>query len=146
MPNRTFGRVNLTSLRCYNEVPIGTTAINQSFGEFVRVVHVLNNLGANHNFAVFSDLGIRDVRYLRSELWQTVFCLIYGGSRKIKTDKIHLTSRLEPFTPRSSDVNRLDPAPGERVVRVGEGGLEPPRPCEHWHLKPARLPFRHSPE
>ena len=30
--------------------------------------------------------------------------------------------------------------------RVGEGGLEPPRPFEHWHLKPARLPFRHSPE
>jgi hypothetical protein len=29
---------------------------------------------------------------------------------------------------------------------VGEGGLEPPRPYEHWHLKPARLPFRHSPE
>ena len=29
---------------------------------------------------------------------------------------------------------------------VGEGGLEPPRPCGHWHLKPARLPFRHSPE
>jgi ABC-2 type transport system ATP-binding protein len=30
--------------------------------------------------------------------------------------------------------------------RVGEGGLEPPRGCPHWHLKPARLPFRHSPE
>ena len=29
---------------------------------------------------------------------------------------------------------------------VSEGGLEPPRPFEHWHLKPARLPFRHSPE
>ena len=29
---------------------------------------------------------------------------------------------------------------------VGEGGLEPPRSYEHWHLKPARLPFRHSPE
>jgi hypothetical protein len=29
---------------------------------------------------------------------------------------------------------------------VGEGGLEPPRPEGHWHLKPARLPFRHSPE
>ena len=28
---------------------------------------------------------------------------------------------------------------------VGEGGLEPPRPEGHWHLKPARLPFRHSP-
>ena len=31
-------------------------------------------------------------------------------------------------------------------VMVGEGGLEPPRPEGHWHLKPARLPFRHSPE
>ncbi len=29
---------------------------------------------------------------------------------------------------------------------VGEGGFEPPRPEGHWHLKPARLPFRHSPE
>jgi hypothetical protein len=29
---------------------------------------------------------------------------------------------------------------------VGEGGLEPPRPEGHWHLKPARLPFRHSPK
>ena len=28
---------------------------------------------------------------------------------------------------------------------MGEGGLEPPRPEGHWHLKPARLPFRHSP-
>ena len=26
---------------------------------------------------------------------------------------------------------------------VREGGFEPPRPCGHWHLKPARLPFRH---
>ena len=30
-------------------------------------------------------------------------------------------------------------------ISVGEGGLEPPRPEGHWHLKPARLPFRHSP-
>ena len=29
---------------------------------------------------------------------------------------------------------------------VGERGLEPLRPFGHWHLKPARLPFRHSPE
>src|SRR5450830_1955307 len=27
---------------------------------------------------------------------------------------------------------------------VREGGFEPPRPFGHWHLKPARLPFRHS--
>ena len=33
-----------------------------------------------------------------------------------------------------------------RGLVVGEGGLEPPRGCPHWHLKPARLPFRHSPE
>src|SRR4029453_14321558 len=33
-----------------------------------------------------------------------------------------------------------------RLDFVGEGGLEPPRPEGHWHLKPARLPFRHSPE
>ena len=25
-----------------------------------------------------------------------------------------------------------------------ERGVEPPRPCGHRHLKPARLPFRHS--
>jgi hypothetical protein len=31
------------------------------------------------------------------------------------------------------------------IILVGEGGLEPPRPEGHWHLKPARLPFRHSP-
>ena len=31
------------------------------------------------------------------------------------------------------------------ITMVGEGGLEPPRPEGHWHLKPARLPFRHSP-
>src|SRR3954470_1061141 len=32
------------------------------------------------------------------------------------------------------------------ITTVGEGGLEPPHPFEYWHLKPARLPFRHSPE
>src|SRR5215203_773176 len=31
-----------------------------------------------------------------------------------------------------------------RTNTVREGGFEPPRPCGHWHLKPARLPFRHS--
>ena len=27
------------------------------------------------------------------------------------------------------------------VIVVREGGLEPPHPCEYWHLKPARLPI-----
>ena len=30
------------------------------------------------------------------------------------------------------------------LQNVREGGFEPPRPFGHWHLKPARLPFRHS--
>ncbi len=33
-----------------------------------------------------------------------------------------------------------------RGFTVGEAGLEPAHPFEYWHLKPARLPFRHSPE
>lgn len=37
-----------------------------------------------------------------------------------------------------------EPRVSLRLVIVREGGLEPPRPCGHWHLKPARLPFRHS--
>ena len=34
---------------------------------------------------------------------------------------------------RRNDVSRQHTVPG--------GGLEPPRSCEHWHLKPARLPI-----
>ncbi len=30
------------------------------------------------------------------------------------------------------------------ALLVREGGVEPPRPCGHWNLNPARLPFRHS--
>ena len=30
------------------------------------------------------------------------------------------------------------------AIAVRERGVEPPRPEGHWHLKPARLPFRHS--
>ena len=33
---------------------------------------------------------------------------------------------------------------GVLLIVVREGGFEPPRPFGHWHLKPARLPFRHS--
>ena len=43
--------------------------------------------------------------------------------------------------------NANGPRPGSSsLVRghfpsVREGGLEPPRSCDHWHLKPARLPI-----
>src|ERR1700759_4784413 len=41
---------------------------------------------------------------------------------------------------RASDLQRLG------FLRVGEGGVEPPRPYGHTDLNRARLPFRHSPE
>ena len=31
--------------------------------------------------------------------------------------------------------------PNVKTSRVGEGGLEPPRPCGHRNLNPARLPI-----
>jgi site-specific DNA recombinase len=40
----------------------------------------------------------------------------------------------EPPAPQAAEGSRND-------WMVGEGGLEPPRPCGHWHLKPARLPI-----
>jgi len=36
------------------------------------------------------------------------------------------------------------PESSRRIV-VGEGGFEPPHPFGHWLLKPACLPFHHSP-
>ena len=57
----------------------------------------------------------------------------------------HPYRQFPPPQPRNTE-NR---EPHKRIhgfVMVGEGGLEPPRPEGHWHLKPARLPFRHSPE
>ncbi len=36
---------------------------------------------------------------------------------------------------------RQNPPPMARDFCVSEGGLEPPRPFGHWHLKPARLPI-----
>ena len=41
-------------------------------------------------------------------------------------------------------VKGKNPGPKTGVLCVREGGFEPPRPFGHWHLKPARLPFRHS--
>ena len=42
--------------------------------------------------------------------------------------------REEPSAPSGVKGSRKD-------WMVGEGGLEPPRGCPHWHLKPARLPI-----
>ena len=38
------------------------------------------------------------------------------------------------------------PMGSDKEPFVREVGVEPTRPCGHWHLKPARLPFRHSRE
>ena len=58
------------------------------------------------------------------------------------TDLVHGNPCLRRATMKTTLVG----VPQPFGQRVGEGGLEPPRPFEHWHLKPARLPFRHSPE
>ena len=55
------------------------------------------------------------------------------------------TGMLEVHT-RGTPPRRHGPPIENALFTVGEGGLEPPRGCPHWHLKPARLPFRHSPE
>ena len=44
------------------------------------------------------------------------------------------------------EIKEITPDEDRGLSFVREGGLEPPRPCGHWHLKPARLPFRHSRE
>lgn len=43
------------------------------------------------------------------------------------------------FSAEPSYVNRIDEI--QKLFVVREGGLEPPHPCEYWHLKPARLPI-----
>ena len=52
--------------------------------------------------------------------------------------------RRRAFVVADLSILRFPTAGGPLIV--GEGGLEPPRPEGHWHLKPARLPFRHSPQ
>jgi hypothetical protein len=59
--------------------------------------------------------------------------------RSIVRTRIERAVALNALSKRLAEV-------AEQGFTVGEGGLEPPRSCEHWHLKPARLPFRHSPE
>lgn len=55
-----------------------------------------------------------------------------------------MTYRRLPSVPRIRD-SPSPVRPDEGLIStVREGGFEPPRPCGHWHLKPARLPFRHS--
>ena len=48
-----------------------------------------------------------------------------------------------PELPDTLDIEKLFGVSG-RVFPVQEMGLEPTQPCDYRHLKPARLPFRHS--
>src|SRR5947199_1233928 len=57
-----------------------------------------------------------------------------------------MTTASSPRAERPPCTDDLRPLSLSNCFCVGEGGLEPPRPEGHWHLKPARLPFRHSPE
>src|SRR6476620_10955600 len=70
-----------------------------------------------------------------------------GGSARRRQDQPHrgtLRTRRRPVARNENEVT--DSFESVTSFIVGEGGLEPPRPEGHWHLKPARLPFRHSPQ
>jgi hypothetical protein len=55
--------------------------------------------------------------------------------------------RVSTITPRLACPGRAKRAhrdhdePVSSVLLVREGGVEPPRPCGHWNLNPARLPI-----
>src|SRR4029077_8593123 len=57
----------------------------------------------------------------------------------VRVDRPHLEVASEPYKPgpRKNPLHR-------KGFFVREGGLEPPRPFGHQHLKLTRLPFRHS--
>src|SRR5699024_7789828 len=81
------------------------------------------------------------------------------GRRAVSTGRhgqpgpaIHTFWPITPYNPgaerNAGGQARRSPSPDlvQASVRgssfaVREGGLEPPRPCGHWHLKPARLPI-----
>src|SRR4051794_20602447 len=51
-------------------------------------------------------------------------------------------ARPEEFVhPLTREMETAPQKPGGRFHLVREGGVEPPRPFGHWHLKPARLPI-----
>src|SRR5215207_2546464 len=58
----------------------------------------------------------------------------------------YASSTSRPFAERWATAPTFASRGSKMDYLVGEGGLEPPHPFEYWHLKPARLPFRHSPE
>ena len=53
------------------------------------------------------------------------------GSRCFRIGQRKLIIRTHPLSEKGSDYMGL----------VREAGVEPARPCEHWHLKPASLPI-----
>ena len=78
----------------------------------------------NEPFVFLTETGIRSV------------AAEYALQRKepAVSDRLFATSSNSP-TALSSTVGL------SKSIVVRKGGLEPPRPCGHWHLKPARLPI-----
>src|SRR3954447_9594988 len=63
----------------------------------------------------------------------------------VHRDRRQGTTRRQAHTAANRPPDARTP-PLTQGLPVGEGGLEPPHPYGYWHLKPARLPFRRSPE
>jgi hypothetical protein len=105
----------------------------------------LHHIGIGHRWAntpvlmLIADLNIRIIATATGDLIRE---LTLDTSRNYQPQK---PKHPQPTTEGVHDVPRHLSSMSRDKTNVGEGGLEPPRPEGHWHLKPARLPFRHSP-
>ena len=98
----------------------------------------LESLGIPVTVTLEGDWWVRP-----NELGHTVFSHP-NSARPGDRDVVFLrpTSLADPTQPGPAE--RQNPRRSGGSAAVREGGLEPPRPCGHQHLKLARLPFRHS--
>jgi site-specific DNA recombinase len=102
------------------------------------------------NQAVFRRIEVSDDDTIVGELTEAYSLLLHKDVRDAATAATQSDSAARLRTRHRAATKNRTPAFAGRGSSidwlVGEGGLEPPHPFEYWHLKPARLPFRHSPE
>jgi hypothetical protein len=93
--------------------------------------------------------GGRDSTRVRSVAndWSTPYSVTNGATYREMATDCGQSARDRPFATKRAPCRARTPtekatATGRLLLfTVREGGLEPPRPFEHWHLKPARLPI-----
>ena len=111
--------------------------MNQSLFEVIRVGDSLE-FGPEHTerYRLLLDPSIRSMATQAAAEAEIGTAMEVSSStrascRRKRPPKPGENARTSSFAGRGSRIDWL----------VGEGGLEPPHPCEYWHLKPARLPI-----